>query len=93
MKSSPSRKSGAAERARVTREKQCRQRGNLVLAFAERRQAQRRGADSIEQVTPERAALHFAADIGVRRGDDANRRRDGARLTDGVNLTAFEKPQ
>src|SRR6266516_7798417 len=66
---------------------------NVLRAFAERRQADGEDVQPVEQILPERAALHRGLEIAVRGREHAHVHRNRMTAADALDLSLLENPQ
>src|SRR6266853_5497766 len=67
--------------------------GNVLGAFPERRQTDGENVQAVEQILPERAALHRGLEIAVRRREHAHVHRNGMTAAYPLDLSLLEHPQ
>src|SRR6185436_21086823 len=82
-----------AEVARALLQEEARQRRDVFLALAQRRQAQADDVEAMEQVLAERARLDPLLEILVRRRDDANVALHRVVAADAIELAVGEDAQ
>ena len=87
------RRNGAAEAVCVARHEVSSQRGDILRPFAKRRQADRKHAEPVVQVAPERPLVDHRVEVAVGGGNDADVDASGERAAETFELPFLQHAQ